>query len=300
MKKWSGILFVVLSAILFGSLPLISKIINTNGGNAVATAFYRVFLALPVVYIMMRIQVGRKWRLPPAQFRKIFILSIAFSVTPLMMLISYNYINSGMATSFLFVYPVFVLLGGILFYKDPIRADQILCAILCMAGVYLCYSPDYQGNITGILLPLLAGLTYSFYILYLGKSGLSSLPSFQLGFHILAFASAELLLFAALSGNLTVHMTATGWLATVCFALIASACAGLLFQVSVKRIGPQNAAILSALEPLTSIIISAIILNEPFSEFANWGIFLILSSTTVMALIDKNHNETEQNTQLHT
>ncbi|MDL2253656.1 DMT family transporter [Ruminococcaceae bacterium OttesenSCG-928-I18] len=279
---------MALSSVLYGCMPLLIKIAYENGGNPISTAFYRFFLALPLVFLLMRRQVGRRWLLRGPTLRKTILLSVAFGLTPFMMLIAYSYITTGMATSIMYIYPVFVLLGSILIYKEKALPIRIFCAGLCILGVFLCYASDFQGNAIGVSLAVASGVAYAFYVVYLGKSGLAEVPSFQLVFHVLLFSSIGLFFVALFSGELTIGMNATGWVATICFSLIASACAGLLFQIGITRIGPQRAAILSALDPVTCVLISVFVLNEAFTVTIFFGIACILISSTVLAFLDKN------------
>lgn len=53
-KKYKGYLFVILSAVIFGSMPLMAKYIYAGGGNAISLVFYRSFLALPLIFIIMK------------------------------------------------------------------------------------------------------------------------------------------------------------------------------------------------------------------------------------------------------
>ena len=50
INKNLGFIAVIISAIVFGSMPLLAKIIDLNGGNAPSLIFYRFFLSLPILY----------------------------------------------------------------------------------------------------------------------------------------------------------------------------------------------------------------------------------------------------------
>ena len=55
------------------------------------------------------------------------------------------------------------------------------------------------------------------------------------------------------------------------------------FQLGVKYVGPESAAILSTFEPITSVIIGVMLYDEVFSAKAILGCACILSSVVIVA-----------------
>ena len=60
-KQYKGILLVILSAVLFGCMPLMAKTIYENGGTPVGLTLLRNFLALPALWAVSYTHLKR-WR----------------------------------------------------------------------------------------------------------------------------------------------------------------------------------------------------------------------------------------------
>jgi drug/metabolite transporter (DMT)-like permease len=214
------------------------------------------------------------------------LLSLGFGATPLLLFASYNSIASGMATTIHFVYPIFVLLGCVLFCREKLSQIKLLCVTLCTVGLLCFYTPGDAANLSGIVLAFLSGVTYAFYIIYLDRSGLSSLAPFTLAFWLSLFTSADLALFLVLTDSFRFLMTPLGWGMSFGFALIFAVAASVSFQIGIKDVGAQRAAILSTFEPITSIVVGIAVFSEPFGLRTGAGVLLILAGVLLLTLFD--------------
>jgi drug/metabolite transporter (DMT)-like permease len=281
-----GIVYVILSAVLFGCMPLFAKNIYANGGNAVLLTLMRSMISLPVLFLLMWYKEGN-CLISPKKLKQIVILSLGFVSTPILLLTSYHFISSGMATTIHFVYPVFVLIGCFIFFKDVPNRVKTFCIVLCTLGIFLFYTPGQTGNATGILLAFASGITYAFYIIYLDKSGLSSIKPFTLGFYLALVSSIELVIYAVLTNSLNHSLTARGWVLSILFSLVITVGASISFQIGVKEVGSQRASILSTFEPITSIIIGVFIFSESFGVKIVLGVVMILIAVVLLTIFDR-------------
>jgi drug/metabolite transporter (DMT)-like permease len=291
-----GFVLVILSAVLFGSMPLFAKNIYINGGNAVLLTLMRSLISLPALFLLMRHEEA-KCLISPKSFKQIVILSLGFVSTPVLLLSSYHFISSGMAMTIHFVYPVFVLIGCFVFFNDKPNRVKILSVILCTLGIFLFYTPGQTGNATGMLLAFSSGITYAFYIIYLDKSGLSSIKPFTLGFYLALVSSVELGIFTALTNSFS-NLTVMGWVLSISFALVMTIGATISFQVGVKEIGSQRASILSTFEPITSIVIGVFIFSESFGVKTAIGVFVILTAVVLLTVFDRKQSVSKNNEKL--
>ena len=60
-----------------------------------------------------------------------------------------------------------------------------------------------------------------------------------------------------------------------------------LFQFGIKTVGPESTSILSTFEPITSVIIGVLILNEIFGIKTIIGSALILIAVILISIFDK-------------
>lgn len=282
-----GYLFSILSAVVFGSLPAIAKLIYAEGLNPLSLVFFRNALAVPVLFGILR---WKKISLRLTRRQAVQLCPIGLLcglITPGLLFLSYVYISSGMATTIHFSYPVFVLLGCALFFRDRITPVRALCVLSCTAGILLFYTPGESANLFGMAIAFISGITYAAYIIVLYRSCLREISPFLFSFYMCLESAVLLLAGLLLAGQFTLPATALGWFATLGLAVAASIVGVVLFQIGVSLIGPQNASILSTFEPITSITLGVLIYREPFGLKTALGAGLILLAVTLLSLAEK-------------
>lgn len=281
--RTKGLLATMISAVFFGFIPLFVKTICAGGGNSVSTAFYRFFLSVPVIYIYLKAQ-GISMRVTRTEFAKIALITIfGYGGTAVLLFSSYNFIPSGMSTTIHFMYPVFTILGCMIFFKEKVSPLKLLCVALCFGGILLFYNGESGGSVLGMALSFLSGVTYAFYTIYLEKSGLQKMENLKLIFYMNTVAAAMILVMALLTAQFTLRLTPLAWGTAAFFATATSLIGVLGYQIGVKCIGPQNAAILSTFEPITSVIVGVLVYREAFSARTLLGCLCVLSAVVIVA-----------------
>lgn len=294
MKKQAGSLYVILSAVLFGMMPLLAKVAYAHGSNAYTVAFGRFFFGSIVLGIVTLFVPDCTVRISKRQFLTLVKLTVPYALNPVLLYVSYTYIDSGMATTLHFTYPVTVMLIMVIFCKTRLDAKQIICAVLCVGGMALLYTPNGQISVQGILLAIGSGIVYAVYIVLLGKSTVKELHSLVLAFWISLLSAIEIGLIALFSRNLVISLDAVGWAAEVGLALFATVFALALFQKGVFLCGEVKASLFSTFEPLTGIVIGVIVFHEVLSIKEMIGMIGILAATVLLVLPLDSAREKEQ------
>ena len=192
-RIFRGYLFVILSAILFGCLPLAANIAYDNGLNALSLVFYRNLFALPILYLPIRLR-GEPLRVSRQEFTNILPLSIlGFCITPALLFTSYNYLPAGTSTTFHFIYPAMTILGGVVLFRQKVGWGRVFCVLLCSVGILLFYEPGGALDPFGSAIALASGVTYALYIILLDYFRLESLSRFKLSFYISATCATVML-----------------------------------------------------------------------------------------------------------
>lgn len=288
MKKNFGFIAVIFATIIFGCLPLLAKIIYGNGGNAVSVIFYRFFLPLPILYFLSKRTGDRDIRINKKELKDLILVSIfGYGITAVLMFSSYTYISTGVATTLHFTYPIFVVLGDIFIFKDKPSFIKIFCILLCSMGVMLFLQDIEVDNILGIVIAILSGVTYAFYMLYIEKSSLKTMNPFKLTFYLGLVSSIYVFIIAIVTKQFVFNLTLTGWGVTILLSILTSVIGFTLFNYGIQSIGSQNASIFSTFEPITSVVIGILIFNEKLSlQIVVGGIF-ILASVLITAISEK-------------
>ncbi len=285
-KMLKGYLFIIASAFIFGCMPLGAKFIYAEGVNSLSLVFLRNCLAIPVLAFLAKAQghslkIGRK-----ALGESSIIAVMGCCITPILLFASYNYLASGTATVFHFIYPAAVMLGGILFLREKARKNILLCVLICTVGIFLFYNPSEPIDLRGSILALLSGVTYAAYILLLSVSKHKEISGFKFSFYITAICSVVMLFVCLVSGQLRFPVTLQGWLLSLVFSLSLCVGAVVLFQQGTFLIGGQRAAILSTVEPITSIFVGVLVFQETLSVRTGIGALLVILASILIAVFD--------------
>lgn len=284
IKKQAGTAYVILSAILFGTMPLLARIAYAHGSNAYTVAFSRFFFGSIVLGVIILFSPGCTIKISRDQVLELVKLSVPYALMPILLYVSYTYIDSGMATTLHFTYPIAVMLIMAVFCKIRPDAKQIICAALCIGGMALLYTPNGQINVHGILLAVGSGIVYAIYIVLLGNSAIRELHSLVLAFWVSLMSAVEIGLITFLSGNLALDLDVVGWTAEVGMALFATVFALVLFQKGVFLCGEVKASLFSTFEPLTGIIIGAVVFHEVLSIKEILGVICILAAAILLVI----------------
>lgn len=278
-----GTALVLLSGLVFGLVPLLTVRAYALGANS--TTF--LLLRQGTVICALLPAVG-PWRglaeLWKTRWHGILCLSIASSSTSLLLLEAYRYLPTGMVTAIHFAYPTLVTLIGLLFFRQTLSARKLLCVLLCLAGVILVGIQGGQLQPVGVLMAAGSCLTYSLYILLAEQLPLQQFSPAQLTFSV-EVGNALLIgcLYGPLTHTLEVSIPPVGWVQLVLFAAVYGLLGYMPFLVGIRRTSAQFAAIASTLEPITSVVVGALLLHEPVSLRAWMGAALIMAAVILAA-----------------
>ncbi len=279
-----GILYVIISAVLFGMMPLFAKIAYKYGSNAYSVAFYRFFFGFIILFLIIRVIQRESLWVNGRQMKRIFLISILYAIVPVMLYMSYDYVPSGLATTLHFTYPVFVMLITVIFFHEKPGVNKIVCCALCVSGISMLYTPGGSIGVAGLLLALVSGIVYGVDIVLLEKSGLQSLSTLKLAFWLSLFASAEIGAVSLFMGELRFSIGYQGWLAHVAMALFTTVIALVLFQKGTYICGSVKSSLLSTFEPITGVFIGMLVFHEVLTWKITLGTAFVLISTMILVL----------------
>lgn len=280
MKK--GILYTMLSALMFGVAPILAKGTYSGGSNGINTAFLRGLLSLPILYIILR-KNGVNIMLTKNELKQILLVAVfGTAATTNLLYMAYGYISVGMATTIHFIYPIAVILINTLFFKEKISKTKIIALILASFGVLTFLDFNSKNGIIGIAMAVLSGLTYAYYIIFIEKTELKNMYFFKLSFYLCIVMVIESGIVGGILGNITFDLSLKAWIYSFLVSICTSVGAVTLLNLGIKYSGASTAAILCTLEPITSVILGILILGESISLSKIIGIVFILGSVMLI------------------
>ena len=262
-----GILLIAISAASFGTLPIFSLYAYAAGMDALTILFFRFTLASLVMVCLL---IARREPLPRGVllFRPMGMGAIGYVGQAFCYLTALKYASAGLAALLLYLYPVFVTVLSAVFLQERVTGIKMFALGLALVGTALTVGPE-GGQLPGILLAALAAVIYSVYIL-VGTQVMRQISVWQSSTVIFASAGVMSGVLMGVSGP-QLPVTSGGWGAVASIALIATVVPVVTFLAGLNRIGPTNAAMLSTLEPVVTVLLAALLLGETLKPLSLLG-----------------------------
>ena len=278
MRK--GYIYTALSAIIFGLMPLLTKIIIARGATSLTIAFFRVFYVTIVLFFILKIK-KIDLHLEKRDWLSVILTSVFGSgLTIIILNESYNYVDTGIATSLHFLYPLFVAILCCFFYGEKIKKKQIISLSFALVGI-ICFMSKGNGSLFGYFLAITSGLTYAFYLVKMDKTGLVKMNALKLSFYLALFTTIEIFTVNLFMQDVVFKMDAIAYGLLLVLALSSSFLATVLLQKGVLLLGSTRASFICLLEPVTSMIVGILFLGEALTLNKGLGGLVIIISLII-------------------
>ncbi|MDE5808894.1 MAG: DMT family transporter [Muribaculaceae bacterium] len=277
-SKIKGSIYGLLSAAFYGMNPLFTLPLYAAGMATNSVLFWRYLMALPILALMVRLR-GQSLKINRRLIFPLMALGLLMGYSSLALFLSYRYMDAGIASSLLFVYPLMVALIMTFFFHERLTLQTILCLIMAGGGIYMLYSGGASGSTlsaAGTLLVMSSSLSYAIYIVCVNFPVIRQIPTIVLTFYVIAFGWIIFGASALIEGNLDIPTTPTLWLITIALALLPTVVSLILTTMSIQSIGSTATAILGVFEPVTALFFGVLVFGEHLSLSDIVGLILIL------------------------
>ena len=282
--KFRGYLLAAFAAAAYGTNPAFAIPLYEMGMNPNSVLLFRYCLGVPVVATLMLIR-KIDFKLHKEEVMPVFILGVLMAVSSLTLFESYNYMNSGVASTLLFVYPIMVAVIMTFFFKEQFKVSLILCFVFMIGGLMLLMRPSGNEGLSGFgfLLVMVSALTYAIYIVLVNASkSISKIPTTKLLFYVLIFGCMVFLFKIAIGTELTLPGRPFGWCNLIALAVIPTVVSLACTSAAIHLIGSTPTAIFGALEPVTAVVLSVVFLGQSITAQEVIGGGLIIVATTIV------------------
>lgn len=279
-----GYLFAAVAAAAYGTNPAFAVPLYEQGMNPNTVLLFRYVMGLPVLALIMLAR-GVPFKLKSSQIGPTAILGILMAFSSLALFESYKYMNSGVASTLLFVYPIMVAVMMIFFFHEKFKFTVALCLIIMSVGLALLMKPQDGQSISeyGCLLVMVSALTYALYIIFVNVSAhVKDIPTTKLLFYVLGWGSLVYVGMIAIGSDVTIPAVPSGWLNLLALAIIPTVLSLACTTRAIQLIGSTPTAILGALEPVSAVVLSVTVLGQTMTGRDVIGGLLIVLATTIV------------------
>lgn len=282
-NKTKGYILAAFSAATYGMNPLFALPLYADGMSVDSVLFFRYLFALPMVALLLYSR-GQSFRMQKMEVFPMIMVGVFFVLSSITLFRSYHYMDSGIASTILFVYPVMVALIMAFFFKEKIKLGTWLCIAMATAGIGLLYkAPDgVTLSMAGVLLVLGSALAYTLYIIAINKTVLKETPSVKVTFYVILVGFLVFASTALFRGELHTPTKWYLWGDLLAFALLPTVISMLCATKAIVYVGSTATAILGALEPVTAVFFGVAVFGETLTGRSVAGLLLIIISVTAV------------------
>ncbi len=284
-RTLKGFIFAALSAICYGTNPLGALNLYSQGYSPENVLFYRFFTAALLLFAVILAK-GSHFKITLKEFGALVAFGFLFAVSSLTYYASFKYMDAGLASTLLFLYPLEVSVLMAIFFKEKIKAWTVVSIAVSMSGVALLYRGDdgVPLSTAGLVLVFASSLSYAIYMVMANRINLQ-MGSVKMTFYAICFCLVFLLLYSVTFGSglppLFTQASSWGW--GFMLGLVPTVLSLIFMVKAVKIIGSTPTAILGALEPVTAVAIGVLVFGEILTGRLIAGIILILGSVVLIA-----------------
>lgn len=280
----------IITGITYGLNPLFGIPLMNDGASIDSILFFRYGFSV-VLLAAFLILSRQSFKVTPKQLGILLILGLLYTSSSICLFESYKYIASGLATTLIFLYPVFVAIIMVVLRVYP--TWQVWLAIIAtFVGVLILAQSDDTQTIDpiGILLALGSGLSYAIFIVIVNSSRIiRPISSSMLTFYSLSVGMVIFYINTLLSPNdLTTGINgSSAWLCLVGLAILPTIISTATLALSTRKIGATKASVLGVFEPITAIMVGTIAFNEPITTNIIVGISIAIAAIIFMIIASK-------------
>ncbi len=282
---------LIAAMFIFGTIGIFVRHIPLPSSMiALVRGFVGAFFVLLFVYL-------KKSRPDLASIRKNFImlaLSGAFiGINWILLFEAYRYTTVATATLCYYMQPIFVILASPFLLKERLTAKKAACVAVALLGMVFVSDVFHTGIPTlsegrGILYGLGAALFYATVVLMNKK--ITDINAYDKTIMQLGMGAIVLTPYVMLTQQpvaAAAAMTPSLWVLLLFVGLVHTGVAYALYFDAMKDLKAQTIAIFSYIDPCVAILLSAFLLKEPMAFYSVIGAVLVLGSTFVSELPEK-------------
>lgn len=291
-RFYIGIALVLASAIGFSGKAVLVKLIYRYAVDPDTLLALRMLLAFPFFFAMAAWSAVRAGhRLDRREWLTVIYLGfIGYYLSSYLDLLGLQYVPAGLARLILYLHPTMVIALSAALYKQRVQPRQVFSLLVCYAGIVLVFVE--QASFARAVSDLVAGgalifagaLLYAVYLIcsaeVIGRLGALRLTAYASTIAcVLAVAH-----FAALREVRALIVPEPVYVLGIVLAVFSTVLPVWLMGEGLRRIGANQAVMVSSAGPVSTIVLGFIFLGEPITLLQSLGAALVLAGVVLVSL----------------
>ncbi len=296
-----GIAFAVVGILAFSFRPIWIKLaygVPTESGHPVSPVtllFLRMVLSLPffvaIAWWLNSDQKQKAEKLTARDWAAVAGLGfVGYYLASFLDFLGLQYVGAGVGRLILFLYPTLVLLLSFLFLRKAPTRRELAALVISYTGVALILANRFGGGVQGqffalgVLFIFASALCYAIYLVA-GSQMVKRVGSMRFTAYTMIISTFPAVLqFFALEPLSALALPAAVWWYAIIMATFSTILPVFLQAEALQRIGANHFALLGALGPLSTAVLSALGLEERFGPLQMLGAALVIAGVLLVSV----------------
>jgi len=277
-----GALLAAASAVSYGCLAVLAKLAYGEGWNVPSLLTARFLLAgLVVLPLALLPSAGGSWR---GAGRAFLVGAVGYAGTTALYFPSIRYLPAAVASFLLYLSPPLVALLSWLLFRERIGWRGVGALALALAGLAMLSAGALSGSqsLMGVALAAGSAVVFSGTVVA-SRHAIRDLAWPRATLMVCAGAFTSYLTFSVTTGQLRIPASTPGILYALGIGTLATGVALSLFMAALPLIGASRTALVSTLEPVSTLVIAAVWLREVPDALGIAGGLLIVGAAAMVA-----------------
>ena len=280
MEKGGGKLRITAAMLIFATIGLVRRAMPYSSAMI---SFFRGFLAMLILIVL---RLFNKTGFDKASIKKnlvpLLVSGAMIGINWILLFEAYRFTTIAVATISYYMAPVFTIIASAFILREKLTVRKTICVAVALLGMVFVSGVLETGisGIKGVLLSLGAALLYSGDVIINKKiKGVDGIDRtiIQMG-----AAAIAVLPYWLLTDNLSsIELTVQPVLLLLAACVICTALPYYLYFTAIQVVPAQTAAILSYIDPIVAVLLSALLLKESMSVLTLIGVILVIGAALV-------------------
>ncbi|MBQ0005477.1 MAG: EamA family transporter [Clostridiales bacterium] len=285
MERNKARIQLLIICLLFGTIGTFTRFIDMPSS---VICFGRAFLAVITIIIVLMMKKQKvDWQAIRSNFILIAATGVCMCVNWVCQFEAFKYTTIATATLCYYIQPMFFIIMATIVYREKLSLKKIICILTAFTGMVLVSGVLKVGfnlsELKGVIYAVVGAFFYAV-ILVLTKSfkDVSTLDSTLVQLTITTVVMLPYIMLTEDLGSL--HITAQGIICLMILGIVHTGIAYSIYFRTVQNLDAQTVGIISYVDPVVAVMLSAFLLKEPLTLVIIIGAVLILGATAVSEL----------------
>ncbi|MDO4982219.1 MAG: EamA family transporter [Eubacteriales bacterium] len=277
---------VIISMVIYGTIGLFVRYIPLPSS---VTSMVRGIIGAPFLLFVLAV---KKQKLDMQAIRRnliyLLISGALLGFNWILLFEAYRFTTVATATLGYYFAPIIIVALSPILFREKLTVRKVLCILAALAGMVFVSGVASSGippvsELKGILLALGAACFYAAIVIV--NKQLKDISAYDKTIFQLALSAVILIPYNLFTGSFTgLSMTGIAWVMLLTLGIVHTGIAYLLYFGSMDALPSQTLAIVSYIDPVVAVLVSALILRENVGLGEFVGAALILGAAVISEL----------------